>query len=371
MASASIRLSRVFKKESWCKLFPLGVRQVQLFSSYLSERKSTSAHLVESPLHRILSHLPGQMQMAFAYGSGVFQQEGHKDFSQNMIDFIIAVDDPVSWHRENIKVNGKHYSFLKYFGPRYINRVQSQYGAGVYFNTLVPCEGRLIKYGVIGTDKLEIDLLDWETLYVSGRLHKPVKMLKAPSKSSLIAALDINLKSAVHAALLLLPDEFSEIDLYTTIAGLSYNGDFRMVIGEDRNKVSNIVRPNVERFRKLYENILDNEEHIFWNKSKGFLEQYPNHAVQYHHLNLLPKMVQMNLVAVRNVSGRYYDTEEVIRSFAHSSQCDEYVAKSIEEIVRKSSRSQSIKTIFTAGLKKSIVYSCKKLKKMVKGSNKI
>lgn len=366
MASVSIQLAGVFQR--WCKVFPFGVRQVRVLGSHVPRRNYSRAHLVESPLHRILSHLPGQMQMAFAYGSGVFQQEGHKDVSQNMIDFIIAVDDPVSWHRENIKLNGKHYSFLKYFGARYINRVQSQYGAGVYFNTLVPCEGRLIKYGVIGTDELEIDLLDWETLYVSGRLHKPVKMLKAPSKSSLIAALEINLKSAVHAALLLLPDEFSEIGLYTTIAGLSYSGDFRMVIGEDRNKVSNIVGPNVERFRRLYENILDNEEHLFWNKSKGSLEQYPNHAVQYHHLNLLPKMVQMNLVAVRNVSGRYYDTEEVIRSFAHSSQCDKYVAKSIEEIVRKSSRSQSIKTIFTAGLKKSVVYSCKKLKKMVKSS---
>lgn len=63
----------------------------------------------------------------------------------NMLDFVFAVDDPITWHTMNLIENRKHYSFLKYLGPKYISSIQNEYGAGVYYNTLVPSEDRVRK----------------------------------------------------------------------------------------------------------------------------------------------------------------------------------------------------------------------------------
>ena len=52
--------------------------------------------------------------------------------------------------------------------------LQESIGARIYYNTLVPFNGALIKYGVISTKHLVSDLNNWDTLYVSGRLHKQV-----------------------------------------------------------------------------------------------------------------------------------------------------------------------------------------------------
>lgn len=60
----------------------------------------------------------------------------------NMLDFVFAVDDSVTWHMMNLLKNRSHYSFLKLFGPKQISSIQS-YGAGIYYNTLVPCNGRV------------------------------------------------------------------------------------------------------------------------------------------------------------------------------------------------------------------------------------
>ena len=52
-------------------------------------------------------------------------------------------------------------------------------------------------------------LIDWTTLYVSGRLHKPVNILEADlSNEKLKSALRVNLDFALHAALLQLPARY-------------------------------------------------------------------------------------------------------------------------------------------------------------------
>nr|XP_047902100.1 phosphatidate cytidylyltransferase, mitochondrial isoform X2 [Anser cygnoides]XP_047902101.1 phosphatidate cytidylyltransferase, mitochondrial isoform X2 [Anser cygnoides] len=351
---------------------------------------------------RVLAHFPQELSLAFAYGSGVFRQAGpsaghsellrakgvcelfsleeqrsagcYKSFSvwiallikNNMLDFVFAVDDSVTWHMMNLLKNKSHYSFLKVFGPKQISNIQS-YGAGIYYNTLVPCNGRMIKYGVISTDALIDDLLHWRTLYVAGRLQKPVKILTQNENGKLQAALISNLKSAVTAAFLMLPESFSEEDLYMQIAGLSYSGDFRMIIGEDRSKVQNIVKPNVPYFQKLYSNILQDCPQVVYKHHLGRLEIDKSPEGQFTQLMALPKNLQQKITSLVDPPGKNRDVEEILLQVAHDPDCGLVVHQGISGIVRSSSIVQSAKTILTAGAKKSVTYSAKKLYKMTKG----
>ncbi|XP_077181795.1 phosphatidate cytidylyltransferase, mitochondrial isoform X4 [Paroedura picta] len=318
--------------------------------------------------HRILSQFPSELSFAFAYGSGVFQQAGASagESENNMLDFVFAVDDSVSWHKRNLSKNRGHYSFLKYFGAKRINNVQN-YGAGIYYNTLVPCSGRVIKYGVISTDALIEDLLCWKTLYVAGRLHKPVKILAQNENGKLQAALSSNLKSAITAAFLILPESFSEEDLYVQIAGLSYAGDFRMMIGEDKAKVMNIVKPNMLHFEKLYSNILQDCPQVVYKHQLGILEIDKSPEGQFAQLMALPRTLQQHITSLMDPPGKNRDVEEILLQVAHDPDCGLIVHQGISGIVRSSSLLQSAKTTLTAGFKKSMVYSMKKMYKMSKG----
>lgn len=143
---------------------------------------------------------------------------------------------------------------------------------------------------MISVDALCRDLLDWETLYISGRTQKPVRARPLPHNARSLArcacpnshtlsgnffplqvkilhddarvrlANQVNLASALRAALLLLPEEFTEIELFEEIAGLSYRGDFRMRVGENPHKVRNIVAAQLPAFRSLYGGLIKS----FW-----------------------------------------------------------------------------------------------------------
>jgi len=283
-----------------------------------------------------------------------------------MLDFIFVVDKPHRWHEMNLKKHPQHYSFLKWFGSKSVARFQERYGAGVYFNTLVSMHGRTIKYGVVSTQRVYTDLLDWESLYISGRLHKPVKFVVVPRDEEILTALTVNLRSAVHAALLLLPDGFTEEELYCTIAGLSYNGDMRMGIAEDRNKIANIVKPNLALFRRMYSPFLLEDEHVTWWPDEGILEQALTFHSRHHHLKQLPSKVLLGLLSRKYKVGQFPDLEEIIRRHAYDSECDEHVAYSIRQIVSKSSVQQTMKGLVTAGFGKSTKYSLAKVLKMAK-----
>lgn len=49
-------------------------------------------------------------------------------------------------------------------------------------------------------------------------------------------------------------------------------GDFRMVIGEDKSKVANIVKDNLQHFKTLYSNILRDCPQLVYKPQQGKLE---------------------------------------------------------------------------------------------------
>ncbi|XP_006895428.1 PREDICTED: mitochondrial translocator assembly and maintenance protein 41 homolog [Elephantulus edwardii] len=317
---------------------------------------------------RILSHFPEELSLAFAYGSGVFRQAGPNAHQQNtMLDLVFTVDDPVGWHSRNLKQNWSHYSFLKVLGPRVITTVQNNFGAGVYYNPLIKCDGRLIKYGVISTCTLIEDLLTWNSLYIAGRLQKPVKIVVMNENATLRTALDKNLKSAVNAAFLMLPESFSEEELFITLAGLSYSGDFRMVVGEDKTKVFNIVKPNIVHFRGLYGSILQENPQVVYKLHHGRLELDKSPEGQFTQLMALPKTLQQQINHIIDPPGKNRDVEETLFQLANDPDCAQVVRLGLSAIVRPSSVRQSTKGIITAGVKKSVIYSSLKLYKMWRG----
>jgi hypothetical protein len=167
------------------------------------------------------------------------------------------------WHEINLSENPEHYApkfrrdgyaaikkvrklskWIFWFYHLFIVcglQIAYDYGPPIMYNVSVPLgdeklptgEPLLFKYGVIGSDQLINDLTNWSHIYVAGRLHKPVyearlvKGLEAtddPVTARLKEAQHKNLTSAVLTSLLLLPEKFTDSEMFKTIAGLSYMG---------------------------------------------------------------------------------------------------------------------------------------------------
>ncbi|KAJ0988456.1 hypothetical protein J5N97_006812 [Dioscorea zingiberensis] len=197
-----------------------------------------------------------------AYGSSLLPNNNDKT---SMVDYILGVQNPLQWHQDNLERNRNHYSkWMARLGPKAITRVADGIGVGVYFNPFVEWRGKKIKYGVVSMQNLAWDVLTWDKFYLSGRLQKPVHLLIDHWDISKVNF--INLKAATSAALLFLPNEFTEEDLYANICSLSYMGDLRMLFAEDKDKVKKIVQGSFNSFRAMYKPFIEEYE------SEGLLE---------------------------------------------------------------------------------------------------
>ena len=264
------------------------------FSELPEKNLGVNQHMIinnefKKALRQIIWRFRAPIRYAVAYGSGVFPQQRQKktskssthstlhpnapdaiakaqDGEQKMVDFIFGVSYSQHWHSLNLHEHRDHYSAVGSLGSYAVSKLQDSFGAGIYFNPYVAVDGTLIKYGVVNMDTLCRDLSEWDTLYLAGRLQKPVKILR--DHPSVRLANQVNLISALRTALLLLPPDFTELELYSTIASISYMGDLRMsLLAEDARKVLNIVQSQLPKFRALYAPVIETLPNISFNDS--------------------------------------------------------------------------------------------------------
>lgn len=339
---------------------------------------------LQRDLEAIVQEFRAPIRYAFAYGSGVFKQKGYGEKEKPMLDFVFAVSHPNHWHSINISQHKEHYSFIaRMFGSNVISILQNKVGAGVWFNVECLVHGRVVKYGVISVDTLVKDLMDWETLYMAGRMHKPINVLRDEPRIKL--ANQVNLSSAVRASLLLLPETFSEEELYREITSLSYRGDFRMAVGENPNKIKNIVSTQSDYFQKLYQPILRSyHRHLSFlgPEGSGSIRQDVNPRARAEHARRLPlklrEMLQSsydrdtNILKAMDKKTAGSDIEPKQSLSEETAQWVKIVSrgtfkhdldKCIQMIVAKPAFSQSMKGVFSVGPVRGVRYVWPKLKK--------
>lgn len=118
-------------------------------------------------------------------------------------------------------------------------------------------------------------------------MHKPLRIIKDDARVRLTQ--QVNLTSAVRAALLTLPGEFSETQLFERIAGISYSGDPRMWLpAENRGKVANIVRKQGPQFRELYHRLVVGLPGVHWPSHSATIQQDVVAHAKAAHLKKLP-----------------------------------------------------------------------------------
>lgn len=328
-------------------------------------------------LESVVAGFDAPIRYAFAYGSGVFEQDGYaqkEGAEKPMLDFMFAVTHPAHFHSINMHQHPSHYPlYSRMLGSSYISKVQ-EISPGVWFNPYVTMNGVTIKYGVTTVDNLCADLLNWRTLYLAGRMHKPLRIIKDDARVRLTQ--QVNLTSAVRVALLTLPESFSETQLFETIAGISYTGDPRMLLpAENRGKVTNIVAKQGEQFRELYHRLVVALPGVHWAPHSSVLGQDGSAKARSAHLKKLP--VELLGRVKQNYAGKgvALDAKEFEGDepaywikVAGDKDLASVVRTELAGIVRYPATVQSIKGIASAGVGKSLRYGAAKVSKWWAGS---
>ena len=118
-------------------------------------------------------------------------------------------------------------------------------------------------------------------------MHKPLRIIKDDARVRLTQ--QVNLTSAVRAALLTLPTEFSEVELFERLTAISYTGDPRMILpAENRGKIGNIVRKQAPQFKELYHRLVIGLPGVHWPAHVSTIRQDTSPLARSAHLKKLP-----------------------------------------------------------------------------------
>mmetsp|Transcript_10661 Transcript_10661/g.18738 ORF Transcript_10661/g.18738 Transcript_10661/m.18738 type:complete len:453 (-) Transcript_10661:759-2117(-) len=390
---------------------------VRTFSNSASSKPQLTTN---TELSAIVNQFPPGIDYAFGYGSGVLRQQPSStnqtnDINANpgMIDIILATENPHAWHQHNLERHSDHYSLMaRIGGSQFVTWLQLNFGAKLYFhpfvNMNIDLDGerkisvrREIKYGVVSTDDLIQDLTHWDYLYLAGRMHKPIvsidlprEMRDAEGPDSMVLdrsdeienAQRTNLLSAVSASLLLQNassngqssssiQSFPFSHLFSTIASLSYTGDFRMQTGaEDPNKVKKLVEtPGMsilwekkysETIGKLHKLGLVSVVDSCQRSDNSNHDGGKNLELDVTDVAIRKQLVQNLPSRLRKHSDQIVGVKDSADSIPYGS---EVLRQELASIVAPAAKSQSVKGFFTAGMLKSWKYA---MAKFAKGSSK-
>jgi len=307
---------------------------------------------------RALASLP-PVNHALAYGSAVLADAVVAAARAPALDLLLAVDDPAAWHEMNMRKNPSHYaSHVRLAGARAIGAVSRAVGVDAHYNAaLADDRGRGYKYGVIATADAVDDLRRWKYLFIAGRMHKPHVTMVA--SEAVRAAQVANVEFASRAALLTLPETFTELEFVRALVRLSYDGDVRFVFAaEDPQKVERIANGNVAATRSMYSGTLSEAFGEYVNASAvdgGLWRQDKSANAMRAHIAGLPSNVLARLV----VKGERFGASGRDDDFASKGDAERVasaVRQRMREIVRVSSARQAFAALLSTSPLKVLAY---------------
>lgn len=224
---------------------------------------------------------------------------------------------------------------------------------------LATTEGGVLnaKYGVITFRDLLLDLENWSSLYIAGRLQKPFVHNwysdEEDNEDIFDAAVVQNRRAALATALLSAGQDTLDVStLLASVVGLSYSGDIRVGLAENPNKVSNIVNAQKDILWSIYRPLaeeleVDVMEATLNDGLKGVVHFDASLSGRRRLFTALPE-------AVQKASEGYEEPFGLP------------LRRTLQATVRRASMQQAVKGVLSSGASRSLRYVLQKVAKSIR-----